>query len=443
MDTAPRRAGFGDWLNRLGMPPALFWGYIAVLIFMIGDGVESNYLAPYLAHHGFTLDSAATIISFYGITVTLGSWLAGALSTLYGPRRVMMLGAAIWMIFEVLFLALAMPAESFELSLVTYGIRGIAYPMFAYAFLVWIQAATPADQRGSATGWFWLVFTGGLPTLGSAVAIGSIPLIGEYATFWLSLGLVALGALIGLVAVRERTGFTSLLDEDTRREQSTARILASGIDILGRRPRVAVAGIVRIINTTPYFGFFIFLPGFFTGQMGFSQSGYLTLITIMGLVGMSFNPIVGRLSDTLGWRKILTFVGGLGSAVSMLLMYFVPQWSGGNYVLSLVFACLYGITLCGYVPAAALIGALCPREDKGNALAIYCLAAGVSTFIGPVLYRLLNAGMGMTGVVWIYAGLYVLSAALSWFFLITPADPGERHRWPSATGNRETDEGAL
>ena len=32
-------------LIRLGIPPALAWGYMAVLLFMIGDGVESNYLA--------------------------------------------------------------------------------------------------------------------------------------------------------------------------------------------------------------------------------------------------------------------------------------------------------------------------------------------------------------------------------------------------------------
>ncbi|WP_251976889.1 MFS transporter [Salinicola avicenniae] len=430
--------GWRRQLDRWGLPAPLFWGYVAVLIFMIGDGVESNYLAPYMAGNGFTLDTAATIISFYGITVTLGSWLAGALSSLWGPRRVMLLGGVIWVVFEVLFLLVALPAESFALSFLTYGLRGIAYPMFAYAFLVWIQAATPAGQRGAATGWFWLVFTGGLPTLGSAVAIVSIAVIGEYPTFWLSLALVISGFAIGMLAVRERTGFQPLV---ARGDMSMGRALLGGIDILGRRPRVAVAGVVRIINTTPYFGFFIFLPGFFTEQMGFSQSGYLGLITIMGLVGMSFNPVIGNLSDRIGWRRILTFVGGLGSAVTMLLMYFVPQWSGGNYLLSLVFACLYGITLCGYVPAAALIASLCDEEDKGNALAIYCLSAGLSTFIGPVLYRLLNNVMGMDGVVWIYAALYVVSAILSWFFLVTPEDPGERSRaGASRTGTNGREE---
>jgi len=435
--TQTTSASSSSLLVRLGIPPALAWGYVAVLLFMIGDGVESNYLAPYLSQNGFTLDIAATVITFYGVTVTLGSWLAGSLSTLFGPRRVMLLGGLIWVVFEMLFLAWALPAKSVMGIALTYGLRGLAYPMFAYAFLVWIQSAAPAEMRGSATGWFWLAFTGGLPTLGSLVAIFSITLIGEYATFWLSLGLVILGIVVMMAAVKERSGYGPLLDTH-QCTQSRWRILMGGIDILWREPRIAAAALVRIINTTPYFGFFIFLPGFFTERIGFSQTEYLTLITIMGLVGMSFNPVIGKLSDRIGWRKVLTFFGGLGSAISMLLMYFVPQWSGGSFVLSVLFACLYGITLCGYVPAAALFSSLCAKKDKGNAMAIYCCAAGLSTFFGPALYSGLNALFGTGGVIWCYALLYLISAITSWCFLLSPSDPGEQNN-PAARRLRKLD----
>ena len=413
-------------LIRLGIPPALAWGYVAVLLFMIGDGVESNYLAPYLHQNGFSMNIAAAVIAFYGVTVTIGSWLAGSLSTLIGPRKVMLAGGLIWIVFEVLFLAVALPSQSVILLALTYGLRGVAYPMFAYAFLVWIQAAAPAEMRGSATGWFWLAFTGGLPTLGSLVAIFSIQWIGEYATFWLSLGLVITGLLVMLLALKERSGYQSLLDVE-HRNQSTGRTLMGGIDILWREPRIAAAALVRIINTTPYFGFFIFLPGFFTAEIGFSQTEYLSLITIMGLVGMSFNPIVGKISDRIGWRKVLTVFGGLGSGIAMLLMYYVPQWSHGSFTLSVICACLYGITLCGYVPAAALFSSLCQPKDKGNAMAIYCFAAGLSTFFGPALYGAFNALSGTPAVIWGYAFLYLVSAVVSWCFLLSPLDPGEQN----------------
>ena len=83
-------------------------------------------------------------------------------------------------------------------------------------------------------------------------------------------------------------------------------------------PRIAAAALVRTINTAPYFGFVTFLPFFFTEKIGFTQQQYLLLITIMGLVGMSFNPIVGRISDRLGWRRVLTFCSRRSCGLCML-----------------------------------------------------------------------------------------------------------------------------
>ena len=35
-------------LERLKVPPQLAWGYLGLLQFMIGDGIEAGYLAPFL-----------------------------------------------------------------------------------------------------------------------------------------------------------------------------------------------------------------------------------------------------------------------------------------------------------------------------------------------------------------------------------------------------------
>ncbi|WP_275562856.1 MFS transporter [Streptomyces sp. 5-6(2022)] len=178
------------WVERIGIPKPLMWGYVAVLVFMIGDGVESNYLEPYLRDSGFSSSGAGLVISAYGAFVAIGSWLSGALSNLWGPRRVMRIGAVLWILFEVLFLAVALPIHNQTLVFVFYGLRGIAYPLFAYAFLLWIQLTARKELRGSAAGWFWFAYSAGLPTIGSGIAAVSIPLLGAYATFWLSLALV-------------------------------------------------------------------------------------------------------------------------------------------------------------------------------------------------------------------------------------------------------------
>ena len=72
------------------MPKALVLGYVGVLLFMIGDGVESGFIAPYMADHGAGTDvRAGYVITVYGIAVMLASWFSGALCQVWGPRRVM------------------------------------------------------------------------------------------------------------------------------------------------------------------------------------------------------------------------------------------------------------------------------------------------------------------------------------------------------------------
>ena len=41
-------------LDRLGIYPPLALGYLGLLVFMIGDGVESGFLSPYLRERGLT-----------------------------------------------------------------------------------------------------------------------------------------------------------------------------------------------------------------------------------------------------------------------------------------------------------------------------------------------------------------------------------------------------
>jgi MFS family permease len=129
----------------------LVWGFVGLLLFMIGDGVESGYISPYLADHGAGSETrAAVAITVYGAVVTAGSWLSGALSDVWGPRQVMWLGLAVWGSLEVVFLAVALPTENYPLMLLAYGLRGFGYPFFAYGFLVWVLAGSPAHRLDSA-----------------------------------------------------------------------------------------------------------------------------------------------------------------------------------------------------------------------------------------------------------------------------------------------------
>lgn len=132
-----------SFADRLGIPAPLFWGFVGLLFFMIGDGVEAGYLAPYLEGQGISSRDTALLFTIYGVTVSLSSWASGPLSDLWGPKRVMWIGLAIWGVFEIVFLTFGVAVNSYPIMLAAYTMRGFGYPLFTYGFLVWIAAATP------------------------------------------------------------------------------------------------------------------------------------------------------------------------------------------------------------------------------------------------------------------------------------------------------------
>lgn len=374
---------------------------------MIGDGVESGFLSPYLRDRGLSASAVAAVFTLYGVMAAVASWFSGTLSDLWGPRRVMWIGLSLWAVFEVCFLS-ALASVNWYVIIGAYALRGVGYPLFAFGFLVWITAATPQRRLGTAVGWFWFAFTGGLPTLGSFFASFTVPAVGAYQTLWYSLALVVVGGLIALLGTRERTGFGSLV----KSKESPFRTLLSGVTIGWKQPKILIGMIVRVINTAPQFGFLVFLPIFFTQTVGFSLTQWLRILSLMFLSNIIWNLLFGIIGDKFGWRRTVAVFGGLGSAVATLLLYYVPHLFGPDYVLAVAVAMLYGATLAGYVPLSALMPSLAP-EHKGAAMSMLNLGAGASAWVGPAIAGLFLTPLGVAGVMWIFAALYLVSAVLT------------------------------
>jgi polyol permease family len=394
-------------LSWLGIPRPLAWGFLGLLLFMVGDGVESGYLSPFLTEHGLSQTSVAWIFTTYGLAVGVAGWLSGALSDVWGPRSVIIAGLLSWILFEVLFLTVGLRSGNIFLILLTYGLRGLGYPLFAFGFLVWITVVAPQHRLASAMGWFWFAFTGGLPTLGSVVASYCVPRIGAYSTLWLSTGLVLIGGLILLVGVKEPRGRRRLVSA----QENPLHALLDSITLAWRNPKTGIACIVRVINTAPEFGFFVFMPTFFTGVIGFTMHAWLLLLSGIFLSNIVWNLLFGLIGDRFGWRKTVAFFGGFGCVVTTLGLYYVPSLSH-SFRLTLVAGVLYGATLAGYVPLSALMPSLAP-EHRGASLSLLSLGAGASVWVGPALVALLLKPLGVVGLMWVFAILYLLSGFLA------------------------------
>lgn len=414
----PATASRHTFLDRIGIPSALAWGFAGLLLFMIGDGVESGYLAPYLGSFHFSSSAVSLVFTLYGLTAAVAGWLSGALSDVWGPRRVIAIGLVVWLAFEVLFLLFGVRSGSYPAILITYGLRGFGYPLFAYGFLVWITVAAPSYRLASAMGWFWFAFTGGLPTLGSQVAKYAIPRFGAYGTFWISTGLVLLGGILMLAGVREKRGAQRLVAA----KEQPFRALLDSIELAYREPKTFVACIVRAINTAPEFGFFIILPAFFERKIGFSQTQYLNVLSAIFLSNILWNLLFGLIGDRLGWRKTVALCGGFGCTISTLLLYYVPLHTH-HFGMSILVGMLYGATLAGYVPLSALTPMLAP-DHRGEALSLLSLGASASMLVGPAIVTVFLGLVGTIGVMWIFAGLYFVSGLLA-LTLKTANQPGE------------------
>ena len=426
-------------IERIGIPRPLVWGFVAVLVFMIGDGVEITYLSRYLTSpEGGGLAGAQAsfaTVTVYGLAVMVASWFSGTLSSIWGPRRVMILGGVWWIVFELVFLFAAIPTQSAPFIIAIYGIRGFAYPLFAFAFLVWAQIASPVRMRGSVAGWFWFAFTGGLPTLGAAVAALAIGPFGMslYSTLILSLVLVSAGVLIGAFGVREPSGSKPIADASVKNPTSPKRLL-EGVDILWRDRRTLSGGLVRIVNTAPQYGFFAMFP--FTFGPATEGGGFLSDAQVASLAAVAYganiaaNLFFGVFGDYFGWRRTVTWFGCVGCAIATPLWYF-GSVAAGTFTMAAALGAIYGILLAGFVPLSALMPSMVPTKDKGASLAVLNFGAGGAAFVGPFLVTILYPLVGGGGVAIAFGILYLLVAVLS-THIKSESDPGERERRSAA-----------
>jgi polyol permease family len=396
--------------TKVGMPRHLAWGYLGILIFMMGDGMETGWLSPYLIERGMSMQQTALLFSVYGITIAVSSWFSGVLAETYGPKKSMALGLVLYLLGTAGFVGLGMVPLDYPVMLATYALRGFGYPLFAYSFLVWISYATPKNMLGRAVGWFWFVFTGGLNVLGAFYSSWAISKLGHINALWSSIFWVLIGALFALVL--NKTKF-----QRTTKDTGRVKELLKGLTIVKEEPKVLLGGIVRVINTTAQFAFPVFLPTYMATH-GLTTTEWLYIWGTIFTSNIVFNLIFGFVGDRLGWRQTIQWFGGVGCALTTLLLFYMPQLSNGNYWALMVAGIAWGACLAGYVPLSALVPSLV-KKDKGAAMAILNLGAGLAVFAGPAIVGLFIGVAGAEGVIWILAGLYLLSAVLTRFITLS------------------------
>ncbi|MGG1572208.1 MFS transporter [Fictibacillus sp. NRS-1165] len=408
-------------LDRIGMDRKMALGYFGVLIFMMGDGLELGWLSSYLTDHGLTMQESALIFSVYGFAVAIAAWLSGVLAEVLGPRKAMIIGLLLFVAGSVVFLTFGITSMNLAIMLPTYALRGLGYPLFAYSFLVWVTYYAPSDKLGTAVGWFWFAFSGGLNVLGAYYSSFALPVLGEMKTLWSALIFVLLGATVAIFLNKDKEH-----KKKFENKGDALKYLLKGVTIAFENPKIGMGGIVRTINTSAAYGFVVFMPAFMM-EIGFTRSEWLQIYGSLWTSNIIFNLIFGIVGDKLGWRNTVMWFGGVGCAVFTAAFYYVPLAAGPNYFVATAVAACYGACLAGFVPLSALIPSLAP-ENRGAAMSILNLGAGLSTFVGPAIVGAFIGMVDTVGIIWIYTGLYIVSAVLMKFVTLSKKEAEEAER---------------
>nr|WGD96999.1 MFS transporter [Bacillus safensis] len=230
------------FFTKIGIPYSLRWGYLGMILFMIGDGLEQGWLSPYLVERGLSVTQSAQLFAAYGLAVGIAAWVSGVLAQIWGIRRVMWAGFIMFAVSSIPFIALGVSDLNYPVMLVTYVLRGVGYPLFAYSFIVWITYRAEQKILARAVGWFWFVFTCGLNVAGLFYSSIAIPMIGHIYVLYTGIFFVLIGAIIALVLTKDEV-------KQNTKDQSSIKELLSGIFYMFERPRLAVGAIVKIIGT--------------------------------------------------------------------------------------------------------------------------------------------------------------------------------------------------
>lgn len=124
---------------------------------------------------------------------------------------------------------------------------------------------------------------------------------------------------------------------------------------------VLIAVGAKVVETAPFYIFGTFIVSYATTQLGFSRTVTLNAVTIATIITTILIPIMGKLSDKIGRKKL--YVGG---TVLMMLYAFPYFWllHQGSAVL-LVVATILGLGII-WAPITAVLGTMFSEIFKSN-----------------------------------------------------------------------------
>ena len=193
---------FADFFRRYKWQAALILALIAV--YRISDVVMGIMANPFYVDMGYTKDEVAAVTKIYGVVMTLvGAFVGGSLALRFGVMRILMLGALLSALTNLLFAWLAGYGHSVPALIVVVSADNLASGIASAAFVGYLSSLTNISYSATQ----YALFSSLMLMLPKFVAGFSGDYVNAfgYAGFFTSTALLGLPVLV-LVALAARWG---------------------------------------------------------------------------------------------------------------------------------------------------------------------------------------------------------------------------------------------
>lgn len=390
------------------------------LFAIFSSTMSKNPALPLFARDlGATEQYIGFIAAASTVVGVLTSIPAGALSDLYGRRRVILAATFVFASAPFLYLFVTTP---WQLALVRVY-HGLATAIFGPVAMA-LVADLFQTGRGESMGWYSsstlfgraaAPFVGGsiLAALSGPMGVGAGLSSGLTSYQWVYLlcgvaGLITMGVATRL-PVDNRTRDGATLGE------SWAKIRAGLGEVARSRP-ILVTSVAEALQYFSYGAMEAFLPlyavFFVEPKLSTVEVGTIFLAQI--LTTALTKPFMGRVSDRVGRRPVIA-LGLVFSGLSMGL--FVTT---GNFPLLVCIGILYGLGLSVVTSAtSAYVSELAKASQYGSALGVLSTIMDVGQATGPIVTGLIVATAGYRPAFFTVAAL-LLAGTVAFVALVPP-----------------------
>ena len=370
-------------------------------------GMERSIL-PAIAEQEFHLAARTAILSFivvFGVSKALTNYLAGRLADEVGRKPVLVAG---WLIaVPVPFLLIWAPSWNWILA--ANLLLGMSQGFTWSTTVIMKIDLVGSERRGLAMG--LNEFSGYVAVAGAALATGWIAARTGLRPdpFYLGIVFVAVGLGLSVLLVRETASHVAL--ESSRRAPSvntpTAREVFWQTTVADRDlSSISQAGLVNNLNDGMAWGLF---PLFFA-DANMTLGRIATLAAIYPATWGIVQLATGAVSDRIGRKWLIVggmWVQAVGIGVIVISKHFLGFAMG---------AALLGIgTAMVYPTLLAAIGDVALPSWRASSVGVYRFWRDLGYAVGALLAGISADVVGLSGAMWIVAGITALSGFVAAF----------------------------